>query len=447
MKNLKSLKDLRIYFIGIGGVSMSGLCILAKSRGAIVMGSDVYTSAELDNLKAKGIHINIGHKAENIHRNIDLVVYTSAVSDDNPELVRAKELCIPTMCRAEFLGIIASYYKKVIAISGTHGKTTTTSIISEILRASGLNPTIHIGGKSIGLQNNTMVGDNNILVVEACEYKESFRFLKPFIGVITNIEFDHPDYYPDMQHLKLAFQNFANNCECLVSSFDCGISHSQTIFVFKDFEVKNIESIGGGYNFNVFHMGEFYHSFRINVLGYHNVVNSLFAIAVAHKLGVSKETIEKALADFQGVERRYECIKTYSSGCRVIIDYAHHPTELKNSIEGLQDVYKNILYVFQPHTYTRTLKLFDEFIEVLSSLQYLVLYKTYPARENVIAGGTAKDLYVKLDNKNKYYFDEVNKLELFLKEKSVEFDCILILGAGSLADILKRNFCKYINYC
>ena len=207
----------------------------------------------------------------------------------------------------------------------------------------------------------------------------------------------------------------------------------------KDWVAKNIESVGGGYNFNVHYKGSFFASFRLNMIGLHNITNSLFAIAVAHFCGINKNTIVSGLSSFLGVERRFERIARLDN-CSVIIDYAHHPTELINSIEGLSAVYKRILYVFQPHTYTRTLKLFDDFVEVLGSLSDIVIFKTYPAREVEIKGGTAKDLFDALCVPNKQYFDDNLSLIEYLETQKNVFDCILILGAGDLATILKNHY-------
>ena len=447
MKKLEDFAGLHIYFIGIGGISMSGLCQLAVSFGAEVKGSDSGNNPEIDRLKAMGITVNNNHSADNITRDIDLVVYTTAIRTDNPEYLIAKELGIKTMERAEFLGEISRLYETVIAVSGTHGKTTTTAMLGEIFVLAGLNPTIHIGGESIGLKGNTIVGDNKYLIVEACEYKESFRFLSPTIAVITNIELDHLDYYKDYSAIQLAFQNFADKSNAVVLSKDCDITHKNITTIFGDWEIKSVEFIGNGYNFNVYKYGVFYDSFRLNLLGYHNVINSLFAIAVADRLGIAKDTICRAISGFMGVGRRYETIRKFDNGCRVIIDYAHHYTEIKNSVAGIKDIYGRLLVIFQPHTYSRTAKLFNEFVDTLSAIDNLVLYKTYPARETTIKGGTAKDLFAAVKSKRKAYFESIDGLLKFINHNTKNFDCILVLGAGDLAEDLKRNYSNCINYC
>ena len=441
MKNLQDFEDLHIYFIGIGGISMSGLAKLSQKFGAVVVGSDTgENNSQLELLDKMGIEVFHSHNANNIANSIDLVVYTSAISTDNPEYLRAIELGIRTMERAEFLGILAGMYKQVIAISGTHGKTTTTAILGEILVEAGLNPTIHLGGESNNLKANTVIGDSEYLVVEACEYKESFRYLTPDISVITNIELDHLDYYKDYNSIHRAFSNFAQSSKEIFVPSDCKIEHKHKTIIYDDWQVKELEFVYGGYNYNVLHKGVFYGTFRLNMLGEHNVRNSLFAIAVADKLGVKKEVIARAISNFQGVGRRYETIHTFNNGCRVIIDYAHHYTEIENSIKGISGIYKNILIVFQPHTYSRTLKLFDEFVDTLSKFDKVILFQTYPAREELLVGGTAKDLYNAISSKDKIYFSRVDELFEFIKSNNVSYDCVLILGAGDLAEKLKVKF-------
>jgi UDP-N-acetylmuramate--alanine ligase len=440
MKNFNQFYSKHIHFIGIGGISMSGLAQIVIHNGGIVTGSDISVNQETEKLSRLGATIYLEHNRDNITDDIALVVHTSAVGEDNPEMHKARELDIPIMERAEFLGLVAREYDKVIAIAGTHGKTTTTAMIAEIFENAGLHPTIHLGGESIGLGGNTIIGENKYLIVEACEYKESFRFLRPYLGIITNIETDHLDYYKDYADIRTAFLRFASNSRHLISLDSDNISHEHIETVYGDWKASHIHFMGDGYNFNVFYKGKFWNTFRLNMLGEHNIFNALFAIATAHFCGIKKSVIEEALSGFKGVERRYECIHTYNSGCRVIIDYAHHPTELDASIKGLQGVYSSVLYVFQPHTYSRTIGLFNEFTGILRGLPNIVMFATYPAREKLIAGGTAMDLYLALNTQNKKYFDNTEDLLHFFDDKCTEYDCILVLGAGNLAENLKNKY-------
>ena len=444
MKNLEKSSKNRIHFIGIGGISMSGLAKMLICDGYKVSGSDIGNDKEIGILKALGAQIFHSHEKSNISKDIDLVVFTGAIKEDNPELIEAKRLGIRVMERSEFLGQISRMYNKVIAISGTHGKTTTTAMLAEIFTLARLNPTIHLGGESIGLKGNTIIGGKEYFIVEACEYRESFRYLNPYIGVVLNVDLDHLDYYKNFEHIKSAFQNFADKSRNVICGSSCNITHhhidSVSDMSVEDgvWRVENIEGYAGGYSYNVYYGKSFFGSFRLNMIGLHNVYNSLFAIATANKCGISKDIIAEALASFKGVERRYESIARLGN-CNVIIDYAHHPTELKNSVEGISGVYNRVLYVFQPHTYSRTLKLFDEFIEVLDGLSDLVIYKTYPAREEVINGGTAKDLFDALTVVNKFYLDNESELLQFINSKRDVYDCVLVLGAGDIALKLKKN--------
>ena len=423
---------------------MSGLAKLMCHNGAIVSGSDVGDSKELRILKQCGVTIYHDHLSENISDDVDIVVYTGAIKSNNPELVRARELNIKIMERSEFLGIVSKCYKHVIAISGTHGKTTTTAMLGLIMQYAGLNPTIHLGGESINLRGNTIIGDNDYFVVEACEYRESFRFLEPDISLITNIELDHLDFYPDYDSIYNAFARFAARGKVLIANNEIKMEHSNYISIGSDWQVKNVEFIGNGYNFNVYYLNKYYETFRLNSIGLHNISNALFAIATAHFLGIDKIKMVEALSDYMGVERRYEKIAAINN-CNVIIDYAHHPTELVASIGGINSVYKRVLYIFQPHTYSRTLNLFNDFLEVFNGLKDIVIYKTYPAREEAIEGGDGWDLYLALEVENKSYFYDITSILEYIYDNAIDYDCILVLGAGDLADKLKALFNSNIN--
>ena len=431
---------------------MSGLAKMVVDSGIKVSGSDSGSSAEIQVLEDMGITIFKSHDEKNISKDIDLVVFSGAINATNPEIIRAKELGIEVVERSEFLGVVSQSYDKVVAIAGTHGKTTTTALIGEIFVKAEKNPTIHIGGESVSLKGNTIIGGSEYFIVEACEYRESFRYLRPHIGVITNIDLDHVDYYSGIGAIQSAFERFADNCGSIVCPRDITLKKSGTIINSADgWEARFIKGDTCGYLFAVYFKAHFWAEVRLNMIGLHNITNTLFAIAVAVECGIDKDTIVDAIAGFLGVGRRYEKIAT-CDGCNVIIDYAHHPTELKCSIEGISGAYSRVLYIFQPHTYSRTLGLFDEFVEVLSELNDLVLFKTYPAREDVIVGGTAMDLYHKLiaekidktsiENRAIRYMDDIVDIEKYIRKKAGDFDCILVLGAGDLADKLKKRLKK-----
>ncbi len=442
MKKSKKFNFKKIFFIGIGGISMSGLCKMCKLDGIEVLGSDISFNEETAKLEKLGVKVFHSHSEDNIDKSIDLIVYSGAIHSENVEIIKAQSLGIRLMERSEFLGILASSFTEVIAISGTHGKTTTTAILGEILQAGGLAPTIHLGGESVNLKDNTIIGKSDILVLEACEYRESFRFLNPDILAITNIDADHLDYYKDLDDIKGAFDRIAKKSEVVVSNGD--YPNAQLIMN-RDFSFANCKFENNGYNFDVMIGGKSLGTFRLNMIGMHNVVNALFAITIADFLGVDPEVIRKSVENFGGVKRRYEKIGEIS-GIPFIIDYAHHPTEIASSIGGINSCYSHPLVVFQPHTYSRTKSLMTEFVQVLKGSD-LYLYETYPAREKEILDGRCVDLYENLianneEKKKILYFDDYRQMYLDIGKniRQKKYDCILILGAGNLAENFRTLF-------
>ena len=433
MKNLTNLKKMHIFFVGIGGISMSGLAKLVKNMGAKVSGSDRNNNS-FNSLNGLGITTFSGHNKNNITKDIDLIVYSSAIDKDNVELVAADLFGIKKLERHEFLGLLSKDYKEVIAISGTHGKTTVTSMIGYIFSVAKLNPTIHIGGESVNLKDNTIIGDNNYLIVEACEYKDSFLSLNPSLGVVLNIDLDHTDYYKDINQLKNSFINFGTNCKYLLSSNHLNVIHKNHKIVDKSWVVKNIKRYKIGYSYDLYFDNKKYINLKLNIFGKHNIYNSIFAVAVAKHYNIPKKYIRKAIISYLGVKRRYEFLGKINN-IPVIIDYAHHPTEIKNSLEGIKEIYVRPLVIFQPHTYTRTLSLMDEFINELNG-NNIIIYKTYPARENYLRRGDGYTLFRKLKNKVKYYAVDLNTLKGTIKDilKKYNHDVIIVLGAGDLAD-------------
>ena len=441
MKILTDFSGLKAYFIGIGGISMSGLARILLNCGCEVLGSDIgVDNPEIDKLRRLGIVVLGKHVALNLDQDVDFVVYTSAVKDDNPELMRARALGIPCYNRAEMLGMVARAYDKVIAVSGTHGKTTTTTLIGEIFTLAGLRPTIHIGGVSVGLQDSTIIGDTDYLILEACEYCNSFRFIASDTAVVTNIESDHLDYYNDLQEIIDSFGYFASRARSLVCNIDSNLEHKDRCTIGLDWVARDIIYREDGYDFTVMCRGEFWGKIRLNIMGEHNVTNALFAIAVADKYGIEKSTIIRAIFDFKGVERRCEKIAEIN-GTTVLIDYAHHPTEIWSILHSLDIKYRNILVIFQPHTYTRTLSLFNDFIRAFQGRENLIIYETYPAREREILGGRAEDLVDAIEYAEyEYSMDRI--IERISNAYKSNFDLVLVLGAGSLAERLKTYFKK-----
>lgn len=441
MEKINNFVDLKVYFIGIGGISMSGLAKLLKSMGAKVSGSDTgKNNPEIPKLKDLDIHVFDSHDKNNIGIDTDLVVYNFAIKDDNPELLVARDLQIPIISRAELLGLVSSLYENVIAVAGTHGKTTTTAMISEIFYLAGINPTIHIGGVSNNLKSNTVIGDTKCLILEACEYHGGFEYLSASIGIILNIEADHLDYYNDINDINRAFSGFANRSKYTIVGN--GINQiSGDMVVGKDIVASNIKYNDFGYNYDVYVGGSFWANVRLNQIGLHNVNNSLFAIMCAVVSGIQKDIILKALNNFNGVERRNEVIAKLN-GVPVLIDYAHHPSEIKASFVGIKEVSKKPLVIFQPHTYSRTISLFDDFVTVLKDIDDLIIFPTYPAREKEILGGRAIDLRNALHCAK--YVNDINELlkEIDKYANQKLCDLVVVLGAGDLAERLKIKFKK-----
>lgn len=442
-----------IFFIGIGGISMSGLAQIMLSRGCLVSGSDRENSQKTKDLKNKGANIHIGHDKKNI-TNPDLVVYTSAISDDNPEYLRAKELNIPLMDRAEFLGLLMKEYSETIAVSGTHGKTSTTGMISSILLKTRFNPTVLIGGEYDEIGGNIKLGDNKYLLTEACEYKRNFLKFNPTIGVVLNIEEDHLDYYKDIEDINFAFREFGEklpktgtlvvnknnahlfeNLSCNILTF--GYDKGSDIY-FENLEYTPFPKYTLMYN------GKEISEIELSVFGNHNILNSLAAYAVCKSLNINLEMIKSGLSSFKGIKRRYE-IKGRYNGALLIDDYAHHPTEISAALETTKKhTSGKIIAAFQPHTYTRTYSLFKEFVNCFDIADEIIVLDIYAAREKDTGIVHSKDLVNKLveKNLNAVYCESFEKASEIIKNIVKQEDTVITLGAGEaykIIDILKRD--------
>lgn len=453
MEKMQKNKYFHIHFIGIGGVSMSALARFMLARGVFVSGSDQVVSHFTTDLERAGALIYYGHNAQNIPYNCDLVVYTGAVHNDNVEYAEAVLRGIAVMERSEFLGYVAGMYDNVVAVSGTHGKTTTTSMLGKIFVMAGLNPTVHLGGESDDLGGNMHLGAKHLFVTEACEYRESFRYLSPAVTVVTNIENDHTDYYKSMGEIFSAFGRLACRSDTVVlfendhlgdyidkkvNVVTCGFDGEYDVV---GYNLKMDKK--GCYSFDVKYENKYVGRFKLSVIGLHNAKNALCAVAVALLYDVPYNKMYGALKGFVGVKRRYEKVGEYK-GVPVVCDYAHHPTEILNSINGALTSHKKILCIFQPHTYSRTLSLMDEFGRCFKGVHRLVVYKTYPAREKPINGGRAIDLLnnVKGLSERKYYCYSKTCLKHTLKDMDKTYDLILVLGAGDIYDIVKQIVAK-----
>ncbi|MGN1208493.1 MAG: UDP-N-acetylmuramate--L-alanine ligase [Christensenellales bacterium] len=450
MQNLSNLLCYKkIYFIGIGGISLSAVAHIVKNLGFEVCGSDEKLSEITTKLEKSGIKVFEGHKEKNIKNfKPDLVVFSGAIHEDNKELKFAKKNGTVCLERAKFLGELLRTYQNVISVAGTHGKTTTTSMISEIFLKAGLNPTVHIGGESVNLDSNFFVGGNKYFITEACEYRKSFLNFKSNLGLVLNVEEDHPDCYQNLLDIQRAFFDFSKICDKVVVNKNFEqiflAEKNKSKFITFGFEkakfcAKNIRKLkNGGYSFSVTKNGEFFDRFRLNIFGKHNILNALGAICVCDFFEINKEIMKQALSEFSGVKRRFEKVETSKFLGQVFFDYAHHPTEIKKLITEVGSLNKPIICVFQPHTYSRTKQYFDDFLKCFDGAYQTIFFKTYKAREKKLAGASAKDLFKRLkQSKNVFYYNSFGGIIKHLKKYSKSNCVVLFVGAGDIYDIKK----------
>lgn len=437
------------YFIGIGGISMSALALLLKSRGCSVSGTDIRRSAMTEKLEANGIHVNIGHRAENITPDVTQVVYTAAVKPSNPEIQRAEEMGIFITDRAHLLGRIMSDYPNSIAIAGTHGKTTTSSMISEILLAANTDPTITIGGVLPTIGSNLKVGNSSYFVAEACEYFDSFLQFSPRIGVILNIEADHLDYFKTLENIRHSFHAFAQRISpdgLLVVS--AAIPHVEEIIAELPCRVETfslngntdwcagnvIHEADGTNSFDLIYHGKDLGKVHLRIPGEHNITNALAACAAATFLQVPFEDMQKGLSHFVGTERRFQR-KGIRNGVLVVDDYGHHPTEIRATLAAAQNVsHHEIWCVFQPHTYSRTKFLFDDFSKAFQNADHIILADIYAARETDDGTIHSSMLAEKIreNGKDCIYGGSFEDIVAYLNDHCVAGDLVLTVGAGDV---------------
>lgn len=441
-----------IHFIGIGGISMSGLAEILLKEHFTISGSDSRRSELTDHLEKDGARIAIGQRAENITPNIDLVVYTAAIHEDNPEYAAAKKAGIPMLSRAELLGQIMDNYRKSIGVSGTHGKTTTTSMISHILLAADTDPTISVGGILDAIGGNIRVGGPEVFLTEACEYTNSFLHFRPTYTIILNIEEDHLDFFKDIDDIRHSFHLFAANTDpegCLF--LNSAIPHPEEITAdlscavttfgvtgSEDFTAADISYDDRGCAaFTVIAYGEEAGRLQLKVPGAHNVVNALAAIACTSYAGIAVDTILRGLSAFGGTERRFE-YKGQFRGAAVIDDYAHHPTEIRATLTAAQNYPHNrIICVFQPHTYTRTKAFWNDFADALTMADLVILADVYAARETDTLGIRSEDLAAEVRKRGteSLYFPSFAEIEKYLSENCMNNDLLITMGAGNVCQI------------
>ena len=435
------------YLIGIGGVSMSSLAEVLLGMGLIVCGSDFNRSKNVIALEAKGIHVEIGHRAENIPADADFVVRTAAVRDDNPEIKQAHAMNIPVFERTEAWGAISRDYANAVCISGTHGKTTTTSMCTHILMAADKDPTVMIGGTLPLLNAGHRVGHGNVIVMEACEYYNSFLSFHPTVAVILNIEADHLDFFKDLYDVENSFRQFAERVPqdgYIVANYD-DLNTMQTVMDVDrkkitfgldpraDVHAANIEYIGANSHFDIIYKKRRFTDVTLHVPGEHNVKNALAATAAAICLGIRPTAVKYGLAGFNGAGRRFEFKGKYN-GADVYDDYAHHPGELKCLLDTVEKLnYRRTVLVFQPHTYSRTAALFQDFVKQLKRPDVVFLAEIFAAREQNTIGISSSALADEIEGA--CFFPTFEELEAELRRTAEPGDIILTVGAGDVYKI------------
>ena len=452
MYTINFQKPIHIHFIGIGGISMSGLAEILLDRKFTVSGSDMKASEITEHLGKIGARIAIGQRAENITNDIDLVVYTAAIHEENEEFAAAKNKNIPMMTRAALLGQIMDNYARSIAVAGTHGKTTTTSMLTHILLQGQLDPTVSVGGMLDRIGGNIRVGQSNVFLTEACEYTNSFLEFHPLYSIILNVEEDHMDFFKDLEDIKHSFHLFASQTApdgLIIINGD--MEHTDDIL--KDLPQKAItfglngdndytatdisfDKEGNG-SYQLVVNGENMGPVSLKVKGRHNIMNSLAAIACARALGLPMKQILTGLLSFGGTHRRFE-YKGNIGDVIVIDDYAHHPTEIKATLTAAREYPHDELWVvFQPHTYTRTKAFLHQFAEVLTLADHVVLADIYAAREPDTGMVSSRDIVnlLKEAGTDVYYFPTFGEIEDFLLSQVKGHDLLITMGAGDVVNI------------
>ena len=434
----------RSHLVGIGGVSMSSLAEVLKGMGLDISGSDMTESKNVQGLRALGIPVTIGHAAENIGPDVEFVVRTAAVHDENPEIAAARMRGIPVFERTQAWGAISKDYQNVLCIAGTHGKTTTTSMCTHINMAADRDPTVMIGGTLPLLHSGHRVGHGNTIIMEACEYYNSFLSFYPTVAVILNVEADHLDFFKDLQDVERSFRAFAErtpiNGRVVANADDAntmktleGISRRIVTFGLEskaDVTARNIEFKGANSHFDVIYKGRKFTDVTLHVPGLHNVKNALAATAAAICLGISPTAVKYGLAGFNGAGRRFEFKGKYN-GADVYDDYAHHPGELKALLDTVETLgYSRTILVFQPHTYSRTAALFDDFVKQLRRPDLTVLAEIYAAREKNTIGISSAALAEKVEGS--LFCPSFAELDTTLRALARPGDIILTVGAGDV---------------
>jgi UDP-N-acetylmuramate--alanine ligase len=456
MYQIDFFKPAKVHFIGIGGISMSGLAVILQQNGFQVSGSDAHLSATTKNLEEKGIRIYEGNQASNLDEVPDVVVYTAAVHPDNPEYKKALSLGIPMLTRAQLLGQIMKNYPTAIGVSGTHGKTTATSMLTHVLLNAGVAPTISVGGMLPKIGGNIHVDTGDVFLTEACEYTNSFLSLHPTMELILNIEADHLDFFKDIDDIRHSFHKYMQllpeNGALIINSSIRDLPALTGDLTCKDITTYGLDPDISDYsckNLSTDHLGCFGFDVvakgapmdglhvQLHVPGLHNVSNALAVIAASVKLGVSTDVILSSLAEFAGTDRRFQK-KGEVNGFTIIDDYAHHPQEIAATLAAAKNYPHNKLHViFQPHTYSRTKALFDDFAKALSAADEVILAKIYPARETDTLGMDSSMLSEAIAalGTPSVSFETFEEIEAYVLKACAPGDLLMTMGAGDVVNI------------
>ncbi|MBE6161650.1 MAG: UDP-N-acetylmuramate--L-alanine ligase [Firmicutes bacterium] len=445
-----------IYMIGIGGISMSGIAEILVNYGYTVSGSDMTENDMVKKLRENGIKVNIGQVKENISDDIDLVVYTAAIKEDNEELKRARELGIETVERGKFLGELTRKFKDVIGVSGTHGKTTTSSMVSCVFVEAKKDPSIQIGSNLDVIGGNYRVGNSDYFIIEACEYKDSYQNFDEKSVIITNIDNDHLDYFKNIENIEASFQKYVSKLPedgLLVLNMD-----NERCYKLKDYTkakviTTSINNENADYNaknityddlgnpsYDVYKKGKFITRVSLNVKGLHNVSNSLECFALCSDYKIDNETIVKGLSKFKGAARRME-FKGKFNGANVYDDYGHHPTEIEATANAvLKEKFNESYAIFEAHTYSRVKNHLEDFAKSLSKFDHIIVIDIYAAREENIYGVSEDEIVNKLkeEGKDVVYISDYDEIVNYLKDRVKENDLVITIGAGNVTKIANK---------
>ncbi|MCL2312099.1 MAG: UDP-N-acetylmuramate--L-alanine ligase [Firmicutes bacterium] len=437
----------KIHFVGIGGSGMCALASLLFEKGYEISGSDISYSENIRSLNSLGARVFIGHSSKNVKKDVNLLVYSDAIGPDNPEIKSAKNKKIKTFNRGEFLGLFTSAYKNLIAVSGTHGKTTVSAMLTNVLIDSGKDPTSILGARFHRLRGNSCLGNTELCVCEACEYIDNFLYLGPEIGIILNIDSDHLDYFKTFDNVKKSFKKFAQRCKrkLIVNGDDVN-----SVSVVEDLKLEKVffgskENLGfcatnivvdqnGCPKFDVLKNGEKYLDLYLNISGEHNALNSLAALAVCDDFGIDRYVTKNSLENFRGADRRFVFVGK-KRGVSIFDDFAHHPTEIEAVLKTAKQMnFTKVWVVFQPHTFSRTSMFLDKFAKSLSIADKVILTDILPVRETNIYGIKSEDLCEKIDGA--IVIRKFEDVADYIYKNAKLGDMVITMGGG---DIYKCN--------